>query len=151
MPRDVEALKDMVDAHKRFENDVQSHEPEVNQVRNLFESIPQKTPKDQEKLDKVLDQWDRIWTYSSYYVERLKTVEVTLTGLEECTTVVSDFEMRLASYDTIPGDMDNLRKAHDDLMTLEAEIQEKQVIIVYSAKWHQHALQMYAANVFVAV
>ena len=43
----------MVDAHKRFENEVQSHEPEVNQVRNLFESIPQKTPKDQEKLDKV--------------------------------------------------------------------------------------------------
>ena len=99
----------------------------------------------------MLDQWDRIWTYSSYYVERLKTVEVTLTGLEECTTIVSDFEMKLASYDTIPGDMDNLRKAHDDLMTLEAEIQEKQVIIVYSAKWHQHALQMYAANVFVAV
>ena len=75
----------------------------------------------------MLDQWDRIWTYSSYYVERLKTVEVTLTGLEECTTIVSDFEMKLASYDTIPGDMDNLRKAHDDLMTLEAEIQEKQV------------------------
>ena len=53
LPRDVESLKEMVDAHKRFENEVQSHEPEVNQVRNLFESIPQKTPKDQEKLDKV--------------------------------------------------------------------------------------------------
>ena len=80
------------------------------------------------EIGQVLDQWDRIWTYSSYYVERLKTVEVTLTGLEECTTIVSDFEMKLASYDTIPGDMDNLRKAHDDLMTLEAEIQEKQVM-----------------------
>ena len=28
----------------------------------------------------------------------------------------------------MPSDMENLRKAHDDLMTLEAEIQDKQVI-----------------------
>ena len=75
----------------------------------------------------MLDQWDRIWSYSSYYVERLKTVEITLTGLEEVTTVVTEFEMKLASYDSMPSDMDNLRKAHDDLMTLEADIQEKQV------------------------
>ena len=47
-------------------------------------------------LAQVLDQWDRIWTYSSHYVERLKTVEITLTGLEEVTTVVTEFEMKLA-------------------------------------------------------
>ena len=78
-------------------------------------------------LAQVLDQWDRIWTYSSHYVERLKTVEITLTGLEEVTTVVTEFEMKLAAYDSMPSDMDNLRKAHDDLMTLEAEIESKQV------------------------
>ena len=93
----------------------------------MFDQIPNKTPKEQQRLDKVLAQWDRIWQYSAYYVERLKVVEVTLTELEECTTIVTEFEMKLASYDSMPGDMDNLRKAHDDLMTLEAEIQEKQV------------------------
>ena len=98
-----------------------------SQCKSLFENIPQKSQADQAKLDKVLDQWDRIWSYSSYYVERLKTVEITLTGLEEVTTVVTEFEMKLASYDSMPSDMDNLRKAHDDLMTLEADIQEKQV------------------------
>jgi Holliday junction resolvase RusA-like endonuclease len=36
--------------------------------------------------------------------------------------------MKLSSYDSMPSDMDNLRKAHDDLMTLEAEIQDKQVL-----------------------
>ena len=127
LPRDVETLQSLVVGHKDFESDVQGHEPEINQVKNLFNSIPQKTPKEQAKLDKVLDQWDRIWTYSSFYVERLKTVEITLTGLEEVTTVVTDFEMKLASYDSMPSDMDNLRKAHDDLMTLEAEIESKQV------------------------
>ena len=60
-------------------------------------------------------------------MERLKVVEVSLTELEECTTIVTEFEMKLASYDSMPSDMDNLRKAHDDLMTLEAEIQDKQV------------------------
>lgn len=75
----------------------------------------------------MVEQWDRIWSYSSFYVERLKTVEITLTGLEEVTIVVNEFEMKLASYDSMPSDMENLRKAHDELMTLEAEIQDKQV------------------------
>ena len=79
-------------------------------------------------MDKVLEQWDRIWSFSSFYVERLKTVEITLTGLEEVTIVVNEFEGKLAAYDSMPSDMENLRKAHDDLMTLEAEIQDKQVI-----------------------
>ena len=127
LPRDVEALQTLVIAHKDFESDLQCQEPEVNKCKSLFENIPQKSQADQAKLDKVLDQWDRIWSYSSYYVERLKTVEITLTGLEEVTTVVTEFEMKLASYDSMPSDMDNLRKAHDDLMTLEADIQEKQV------------------------
>eukprot|EP00092_Neocalanus_flemingeri_P001303 GFUD01001391.1.p1 GENE.GFUD01001391.1~~GFUD01001391.1.p1 ORF type:complete len:5580 (+),score=1489.94 GFUD01001391.1:543-17282(+) len=129
LPRDVESLQTLVISHKEFESDLQSQEPTVNNVKSLFNNIPQKTPKDQAKLDKVLDQWDRIWSYSSYYVERLKTVEITLTGLEEVTTVVTEFEMKLASYDSMPSDMDNLRKAHDDLMTLEADIQDKQGLI----------------------
>ena len=127
LPRDVENLQGLVVTHKQFESDVQSHEPEVNQVKNLFNEIPQKTAKEQAKLDKVMEQWDQIWSFSSFYVERLKTVEVTLTGLEEVTTVVNEFEMKLASYDSMPSDMENLRKAHDELMTLEAEIQDKQV------------------------
>ncbi|TRY61232.1 hypothetical protein TCAL_08459, partial [Tigriopus californicus] len=129
LPRDVESLQNLVVHHKQFESDVQGHEPEINQVKNLFNNIPQKTQKEQQRLDKVLDQWDRIWSYSSYYVERLKTVEITLTGVEEVTTVVTDFEMKLSSYDSMPSDMDNLRKAHDELMTLEAEIESKQGLI----------------------
>jgi dystonin len=127
LPRDVETLQSLVINHKQFEAEVQSHEPAVKQLKNLFNSIPQKTQKEQVKLDQVLDQWDRIWSMSSYYVDRLKVVEVTLTGLEEVTTIVTEFEMKLSMYDSMPSDMDNLRKAHDELMTLEAEIQDKQV------------------------
>jgi len=129
LPRDVESLQTLVISHKEFESDLHSVEPDLNNVKSLFNNIPQKSQEDQTKLDKVLDQWDRIWSYSAYYVERLKTVEITLTGLEEVTTVVTEFEMKLASYDSMPSDMDNLRKAHDDLMTLEADIQDKQGLI----------------------
>ena len=88
-------------------------------------------PVEQAKLDKVVETWDRVWSYSSFYVERLKTVEITLAGLEVVTVVVNEFEMKLASYDSMPSDMENLRKAHDELMTLEAEIQDKQVSVQF--------------------
>ena len=70
LPRDVETLQTHVIAHKEFESNLQGEEPNVNKVKDLFENIPQKTEADQAKLNKVLDQWDRIWSYSSYYVER---------------------------------------------------------------------------------
>ncbi len=53
LPRDVEALQVLVVQHKQFESEVQAREPDVNQVKNLFNNIPQKTPKEQAKLDKV--------------------------------------------------------------------------------------------------
>ena len=53
LPRDVESLQQLIVAHKDFEGQVQGHEPEIDQVKNLFNAIPQKTPKEQAKLDKV--------------------------------------------------------------------------------------------------
>ena len=53
LPRDVESLQQLIVAHKEFEGAVQGHEPEIDQVKNLFNAIPQKTPKEQAKLDKV--------------------------------------------------------------------------------------------------
>jgi len=129
LPRDVENLQTLVVQHKQFEADVQAREPEVNQVKNLFNAIPQKTAKEQQKLDKVLDQWDRIWSYSSLYVERLKTVEVTLSELEEATAVVAGFEMKLAAYGEMPRDLANLEKVHDELTIMQAEIESKQDVI----------------------
>ena len=49
----MESLQQLIVAHKDFEGQVQGHEPEIDQVKNLFNAIPQKTPKEQAKLDKV--------------------------------------------------------------------------------------------------
>ncbi len=56
-------------------------------------------------------------------------MEVTLTGLEEATSVVADFEMKLSAYESMPGDLDSLRKAQDELMELEADIQNNQEVV----------------------
>lgn len=36
-------------------------------------------------------------------------MEIVLTGLEEATTVVSEFELKLASYEELPSDVDALQ------------------------------------------
>jgi hypothetical protein len=36
-------------------------------------------------------------------------VEIVLTGLEEATAVVSDFELKLASYEELPSDVEALQ------------------------------------------
>jgi hypothetical protein len=63
----------------------------------------------QTKLDKCLNKWNQLWSSSHLYIERLKCVEIVLTGLEEATTVVSEFELKLASYEELPSQVDALQ------------------------------------------
>jgi hypothetical protein len=63
----------------------------------------------QNKLDKCLSKWNQLWNSSHLYIERLKCVEIVLTGLEEATTVVSEFELKLASYEELPSEVDALQ------------------------------------------
>jgi hypothetical protein len=63
----------------------------------------------QTKLDKCLNKWNQLWSSSHLYIERLKCVEIVLTGLEEATTVVSEFELKLASYEELPSEVDALQ------------------------------------------
>jgi len=36
-------------------------------------------------------------------------VEIVLTGLEEATTVISEFELKLASFEELPSEVDALQ------------------------------------------
>jgi len=63
----------------------------------------------QTKLDKCLNKWNQLWSSSHVYIERLKCVEIVLTGLEEATTVVSEFELKLASYEELPSNVEALQ------------------------------------------
>ena len=110
LPRDVDSLERMVVEHKDFEMKIQNYESKVQNVQRTYASIPQKTSALQTKLDKVVEKWERIWSLSHLYVERLKCVELVITNLEETTTLVSKFEMKLASYDNLPTDDDGIKR-----------------------------------------
>ena len=88
---------------------VQALGPEVEDVQVIFRSVARKTPAMQTKLDKCLNKWNQLWSSSHVYIERLKCVEIVLTGLEEATTVVSEFELKLASYEELPSNVEALQ------------------------------------------
>lgn len=127
LPRDLEALQSLVSKHKEFENSLQEHESVLKLVKTSLGALPEQNPENRGRVEKIADRWKRVWSMSCSYVERLKVVEVTLTGLEVVAEAVTDFESKLSSYDNIPNDMGSLRKVLDELMILEVEIQEKQV------------------------
>lgn len=110
IPRDLDVLERTVIEHKEFETRLHSYESRVTTAQRTFASIPQKTSALQSKLDKVVEKWERIWNLSNLYVERLKCVEIVLVNLEETTTMVSQIEVKVASYDNMPSDDDGLRR-----------------------------------------
>lgn len=105
--------------HKEFESRISMYESRVESMQRTFTTIPQKTSALQTKLDRVVEKWERIWSLSHLYVERLKCVEIVLTSLEETNTYVSQFEMKLSSYDNLPIDDDGLKRVSDDLFNLQ--------------------------------
>lgn len=78
-------------------------------MQATFKNIPNKTAALQAKHDKVLNQWNQLWNSSQLYVERLKCAEITLSGLEEANNVISDFEIKLASYGEMPSELPALK------------------------------------------
>jgi hypothetical protein len=104
MPLNMKACSIMASCHL-----VQALGPEVEDVQATFRSVARKTPAMQTKLDKCLNKWNQLWNSSHLYIERLKCVEIVLTGLEEATTVVSEFELKLASYEELPSNVEALQ------------------------------------------
>lgn len=83
--------------------------PDVEAMQSTFKNIPNKTSTLQAKHDKVLSQWNQLWNLSQIYVERLKCAEITLSGIEEANNIISDFEIKLASYGEMPSELSALK------------------------------------------
>ena len=106
----MDSLERMFIEHRDFEIKIQSFESRVQTVQRTYATIPQKSASLQAKLDKVVEKWEKVWSLSNLYVERLKTVEIVLHSMEETKTYVSQFEMKLSSYDNLPADQDSLKR-----------------------------------------
>ena len=49
---------------------LQRHEPALDEVRNIYNSLSKRTPAMQDKLERVNMQWDNIWKTSNAYIDR---------------------------------------------------------------------------------
>ncbi|XP_017784158.1 PREDICTED: dystonin isoform X28 [Nicrophorus vespilloides] len=129
LPRDLDTLHHLVLEHKDFESRLQNLEPEIEQVKDTFRSITLKTPQHKKDLEKVLNKWNSIWNISHLYVERLKCIEIVLTGMEEASQVISNFESKLAMYQEMPNTQKALERVHDDLLVLQSAVSQQQIAI----------------------
>lgn len=127
LPRDLDSLEHMVLEHKDFETGLHKLEHDVEQVQQTFRGITLKTPAMRNKLDNVMTKWNHLWNLSSLYIERLKCVEIVLSGLEDNTSVISEFELKLASYGELPSDIKGLQIVLEDLMNLQNAIAQQQL------------------------
>lgn len=129
LPRDLDSLEHQVLEHKDFEQNLQRLAPDYEQVQQTFRGITLKTPAMRNKLDNVMSKWNHLWNTSNLYIERLKCVEIVLSGLEENTAAITEFEIKLASYSELPSDVKGLQMVLEELMRLQSIIAQQQISI----------------------
>uniref|UniRef100_T1IX63 SH3 domain-containing protein n=1 Tax=Strigamia maritima TaxID=126957 RepID=T1IX63_STRMM len=117
IPRDLDTLEHMVIEHKGFENSLQLYEVQVANCQDAFRNLQRKSPAFQARMDTINEKWEILWSLSHMYIERLKCVEIILTSMEEATQLVSEYELKLASSDDMPSELEQLRRVHQNLLT----------------------------------
>lgn len=127
LPRDIDSLQHLVLEHKEFASRLQNLEVEIDQVKDTFRSITLKTPQHKKDLEKVMNKWKNICNISNLYIERLKCVEIVLTGMEDASQVISDFERKLALFHELPNSRKALEMVHDDLLKLQSAAGQQQI------------------------
>lgn len=129
LPRDLDSLEYLVLQHKDYEQNLQRLAPDVEQIQQTFRGITLKTPAMRNKLDNITTKWKHLWNLHNLYIERLKCIEIVLSSLEENTTAISDFEIKLASFGELPSDIKGLQTVLEDLMVLQNAIAHQQVSV----------------------
>ncbi|XP_044737986.1 dystonin isoform X15 [Chrysoperla carnea] len=127
LPRDVDTLEHLVIEHKEFENRLQALSSDVERVQETFRSIALKTPQMKKSLERILDKWNSLWELSNLYIERLKCIEIVLSGIDDANNVISDFEHKLASYKEMPSDKESLKFIHEQLLILQNAVGPQQI------------------------
>ncbi|XP_042210424.1 microtubule-actin cross-linking factor 1-like isoform X40 [Homarus americanus] len=129
IPRDLDLLEQLVIEHKQFENDLSSHELEVESIQKNYQNLSRRTPAIQRTVESITQQWDRIWALSHVYIERMKCVEMVVTGIEEGSQVVSEIELKLAEHQDLPDELDDLEREHQELLNIQQVIHDHQALI----------------------
>ncbi|CAD5205428.1 unnamed protein product [Bursaphelenchus okinawaensis] len=125
----INQLYEEVDDHKLFEENLQSLETDVSNVKELFRQIPNPTPSQKANHDHLNNRWEDLWDLSRMRVEFFKVLEQVLQGMDEVYDIVRRHEITLNSFDDLPAALDKLRGCHAQLLELNMVLQQQQNIV----------------------
>ncbi|CAD5207872.1 unnamed protein product [Bursaphelenchus xylophilus] len=125
----IQQLYEHVDTHKIFEENLQSLETDVSNVKELFRQIPNPTPSQKANHKHLNNRWEDLWDLSRMRVELFKVLEHVLQGMDEVYDIVRRHEITLNSFDDLPAALDKLRGCHAQLLELNMVLQQQQNIV----------------------
>lgn len=129
VPTNLDDLERFIHLHKQFEDSLQALDVDVSNVKELYRQLPNPTAAQRTTYDHLNIRWEDLWELSRMYVERLKSLESVLQGLEEVNEIVRRHEITLASYDDLPSALDKLRAVHSNLLELSMVLQQQRHIV----------------------
>ncbi|XP_036948799.1 microtubule-actin cross-linking factor 1 isoform X23 [Acanthopagrus latus] len=80
------------------------------------------------ELNQAVEKTDKLHNLSSVYLEKLKTVEILMRGLDEAESLVRKNESRLSEEDIVPADTTAIQNLRDQLEKWQSELTEQEDI-----------------------
>lgn len=94
---------------QEYETSLQGYETQVEQLEATCRSGSQFRHLIQ-RLEEMLEKWDRLWTLAHLYVERLKACEAFLSRIDEADQIVCDVELLLVSHRKLPPSQEDMKR-----------------------------------------
>ncbi|KAM8767177.1 microtubule-actin cross-linking factor 1 isoform 4-T4 [Acanthopagrus schlegelii] len=97
---------------------------------SFFEQKPTSSsvPVLRSELNQAVEKTDKLHNLSSVYLEKLKTVEILMRGLDEAESLVRKNESRLSEEDIVPADTTAIQNLRDQLEKWQSELTEQEDI-----------------------
>ncbi|XP_073339006.1 microtubule-actin cross-linking factor 1 [Pagrus major] len=97
---------------------------------SFFEEKPTSSsvPVLRSELNKAVEKTDKLHNISSVYLEKLKTIEILMRGLDEAESLVRKNESRLSEEDIVPADTTAIQNLRDQLGKWQGELAEQEDI-----------------------
>ncbi|XP_056890615.1 microtubule-actin cross-linking factor 1 isoform X4 [Takifugu flavidus] len=97
---------------------------------SFFEEKPTSSsiPALRSELNYTMEKTDQLHNLSSVYLEKLKTIDILLHGLNEAESQVRKNESRLSEEDIVPADITAIKSLRDQLGKWQAELAEHEDI-----------------------
>lgn len=97
---------------------------------SFFEEKPTSSsvPVLRSELNQAVEKTDKLHNLSSVYLEKLKTIEILMRGLDEAESLVRKNESRLSEEDIVPADTTAIQNLRDQLEKWQGELAEQEDI-----------------------